>query len=91
MNLYKAIVGFALLLLPDDRLSTRRAVMRAGALLRRGEYDARQRKRLVRGMGRGQTVWVGLGAALLTGFLFHPVKVLFGLLITGIWAWGMLS
>lgn len=56
----------ALLLTPDNRPSTRRAVIRGAVLSER--YGAASmprpaRRRLLRGFARGQQAWIGVGMA----------------------------
>lgn len=57
----------ALALMPDARLHSRRAVMRGAVWAERGGMAALgrvERRRLLRGMGRGQQTWVGMGLAI---------------------------
>lgn len=59
-------MALALLLTPDDRGATRRAIMRAALWLdASGErvLSRPARRRLLAGMGRGQRTWVGWGVA----------------------------
>lgn len=71
----RLLVKAALLLTPDDRPQTRRAIMRAAVLsCRTGQTKMPRivRKRMTRGMSKGQQIWVGLGVGLFQLFYFKP-------------------
>lgn len=67
MNPKRLPLAIAFLLTPDGRPRTRMAIMRAAVLQERSGFapiPLVRRKRLLRGMGGGQRVWVSVGVSL---------------------------
>lgn len=63
----KPALFIALFLMPDSRPASRRAVIKAAALMEKasdGSLSPKQRKRLGEGFDGAQKAWVGMGVAL---------------------------
>lgn len=65
----------ALLLTPDDRTATRRAVMRASVVAQRNEGALRalDSKRILRGFSGAQRRWIALGVGMYQVFYNKPL------------------
>jgi len=92
-SLYKRLIWLILLLLPDDRPVTRRAVMRAGVWLRkqRGTLTLTQRKALVEKGRKEYKTSISIGVGLLSVVFQYPFTMLVFVVVIGWWLQSAIS
>jgi len=92
-SIYKRLLAVVLLLLPDNRATTRRAVMRASVWMRKqnGTLTLEQRKWLTSKERKEYKLWISAGVGMLLFCVQHTMTLCVFFLIAGWWLWSAAS